>query len=142
MGSEKTTYWIAVGVLAVVIGTNFGSNFAARHADGVRCLADRSLAAVERISGQGTRLMATAEMMLGRGEIRFARTQTTLARAQTRLASVQTAVACREAAFARIQAEQARVEAMQQLHGMVICPRPNLRIVMPEPPLMQTDGTI
>jgi hypothetical protein len=138
MVSEKTTYWMAVGVLAVVVG----SNFAARHVDGVRCLADRSLAAVDRVSGQGNRLMAMAEMMLGRGETRFARTQTTLAHAQTRLASVQTAVACREAGVARIQAEHARIEAMQQLRGTVICPRQNLRIVMPEPPLMHTDGTI
>ncbi len=138
MGSEKATYWIAVGVLAVVVG----SNFAARHADGVRCLADRSLAAVERVSGQGDRLVAMAEMMLGRGETRFARTQTTLAHAQTRLVSVQTAVACREAAFARIEAEHARIEAMQQLRGTVICPRQNLRIEIPQPPAMRTDGTI
>jgi hypothetical protein len=138
MGSEKAAYWMAVGVLAVVAG----GNFAARHADGVRCLADRSLAAVERVSAQGTRLMGRAEMMLGRGETRFARTQTTLARAQTRLASVQTAVACREAAIARMQAEHARIEAIQQLRGTVICPRPNLRIVIPEPVEMRTDGTI
>ena len=75
MGSEKAWYWIAVGALALFVG----NNFAARQKDGVRCLASRSMAAVEQVSGGANRLMAMAEMMLGRGETHFARTQTAVA---------------------------------------------------------------
>lgn len=135
MGSEKAWYWIAVGALALFVG----NNFAARHKDGVRCLASRSMAAVEQVSGGANRLMAMAEMMLGRGETHFARTQTAVASAQTRLASAQTAIACHEAALARVQAEHARMVAVRQLRSTVICPRQNLRMAIPEPP---RDGSI
>jgi len=138
MSSEKAWYWIAVGVLALLVS----NNFAARHQGDVRCLASRSLAAFEQVSGHAPRLAEMAEMMLGRGETGFARTQTTLARAQGRLASVQTVIAQHEIAFARVQTEHARIAAMQELGDPVICPRQNLRIVIPELPAMRTDGTI
>jgi hypothetical protein len=130
MGSEKALYWMAVGVLALFVS----NNFAARHQGEFRCLASRSLAAVEEFSGHTTRFMATAEMMLGRGESRFARTQTTLARAQARLASVQATIICREAAFARFPAQHDRIAAMQEWRSAVVCPRQNLRIAIPRMP--------
>jgi hypothetical protein len=135
MVSEKAWYWIAVGVLALMVS----NNFAARHQDAIRCLASQSLASVEQVSGHTTHFMAMAEVMLGRGGASFARTQTTLARAQTRLASVQTAMACREAAFARLQEEHARITTMQELGGAVVCPRQNLRLALPQLP---REGTI
>jgi hypothetical protein len=138
MGSEKASYWIAVGVLALLVS----NNFAGRHEGEFRCLASRSLAAIEQVSGHATYFTAMAETMLGRGETRFARTQTTLARAQARMESVQATIACRAAAFARLQAEHERMAAMQELGGAVICPRQNLRIVIPEMPAMGTRGTI
>jgi hypothetical protein len=135
MGSEKAWYWIAVGVLALFVS----NNFAARHEDEVRCLASRSLAAVEQVSGHATRLMAMAEMMLGEGETRFVRTQAAMAGAQARLASVQSVIARHEAAFARVQAEEAQMVTMQQLGRTVVCPRQNLRMAIPQLP---RDGTI
>jgi hypothetical protein len=135
MGSEKAWYWMAVGVLALFVS----NNFAARHQGEVRCLASRSLAAFEQVSGHARQLGAMAEMMLGRGETGFARTQTTLARAQTRLASVQTVIAQHEAAFARIQGENDQIITMQELRGTVVCPRQNLRMVIPQ---LAQDGTI
>jgi hypothetical protein len=129
MVSPKASYWIAVSVLALFVG----NNFAARYQEGVHCLASRSLAAVEQVSGHATRFMSMAEIMLGQGETQSARVQTTLACAQTKLASVQTLIAEHEAALARAEAEHARMVAMQQLRGSVICPRQNLRIVTPEP---------
>jgi hypothetical protein len=132
---EKAGYWIAVGVLALF----FSNHFAVRHENDVRCLASRSLAAIERVSGHATGLMATAEMMLGRGETRFAGVQTTLACAQTRLASVQTVMAQHETSLARVQAEHARTAAMQQLGRTVVCPRQHLRMAIPQP---SRDGTI
>lgn len=138
MGSEKAWYWIAVGVLALLVS----NNFAARHEGEIRCLARRSLSIIEQVSGPATHLMARAEMVLGRSDARFAQAQATVARAQARMASVQATIACREAAFARLQAERDRMEAMQEFSGAVICPRRNLRIVIPEMPAIRTDGTI
>jgi len=138
MGSEKAWYWIAVGVLALLVS----NNFAARHEGEIRCLASRSLNIMERVSGPATHLLARTEMVLERGDGRFAQAQATLARAQSRMASVQATIACREAAFARLQAEHERLAAIQELRGAVICPRQNLRIVMPRMPAMGTDGTI
>ena len=135
MAFEKVGYWIAVGVLALVVS----NNFVVRHENDVRALASRSLAAVEQVSGHATRFMAVAEMMLGRGEARFAQTQTKLACAQTRLASVQSMLASREGGLARIEAEHARLAAMQQLGASVICPRERLKMVMPQ---LLHDGTI
>jgi hypothetical protein len=136
MVSEKVSYWMAVGVVALVAG----NHFAARHGDEIRCLADRSVAAIESVTGPASRLMETAEMMVGRGATRVVRTQTVLAQAETRLASVQTEIECHEAAFARMQAEQARSVAIRELHAAVICPRPNVRVITPRS--VHTDGTI
>jgi uncharacterized protein HemX len=138
MGSEKAWYWIAVGVLALLV-TN---GFAARHKDDLLRLAEQSQAAIEQASIPATRLMATAEAMLGRGESRFVRAQSGLAQAETRLASAQTEIECHQAAFARMQAEWARAVAIEQLRSTVICPRPNLRIEMLKPPVMHTHGAI
>lgn len=132
---EKAGYWMAVGVLALLVS----NHFAARAGDGVRCLASRSLATVERVAGDATRFMATAETMLGRGGIGFAQTQTTLACAQTRLASVQSVMAQHEAAFARAEAERARMVALRQLRGPLVCPRERLKMVTP---LTTAAGTI
>jgi hypothetical protein len=132
---EKAAYWIAVGVLALFV-TN---HFAGRYENEARCLASQSLAAVEELSGQATRVMAMTETMLGQGETHFARTQTMVACAQTRLASMQTALASHEAALARVQADHARIEALQQLRGTIVCPRQNLRIAVPQ---LHSEGTI
>ena len=138
MGSEKAWYWMAVGLLALLVS----NHFAARHMSDVRCVVGRSLSAVEQVSGHASRVVAIAEMMMGRGESRFDHGQMALAGVQTRLASAQCVLARHQAAFARVQAEHERMLAMQQLRGTAICPRQNLRIVIPERPSMRTDGTI
>jgi hypothetical protein len=132
---QKAAYWIAVGVLALFV-TN---HFAGRYENDARCLASQSLAAVEQLSGQATRVIAMTETMLDRGETHFARTQIMVACAQTRLASLQTVIASHEAALARVQAEHARIEALQQVRGIVVCPRQNLRIAVPQ---LHREGTI
>lgn len=138
MGSEKAWYWIAVGVLALLVS----NHFAARYEGEVRCLASRSLAVIEQVSGPATHLMARAEMMLGRGDARFSQAQATLARAQSRMASVQATIARREADFARFEAGHARMEAMQEFSGAVVCPRQRLRIVIPATRVIPSSGTI
>ena len=138
MGSEKAWYWTAVAVLALLVS----NHLAARHKGDVRCLGRRSLFAVEQVSGHAGRVMAMAEMMLGRGESRFDTAQMAVDGVQTRLALAQCALARHEAAFARVQAEHERMVAMQQLRSTMVCPRQNLRIVIPERGSMRIDGTI
>jgi hypothetical protein len=132
---EKAAYWMAVGLLALFVS----NHFAAKYENEVRCVASRSLATVEQVSGQATRLMATAEMMLGRGDTHLVRAETALVRAQTRMASVQTVIASHQAALAKVEAESARLVDLQELQGAVVCPRQNLRIAMPQ---LHGDGNI
>jgi hypothetical protein len=135
MISAKAGYWMAVGILALFVS----NHIAGRYVNEGRCLADRSLAAVERVSGSATRYLATVETMLGRGETHLAGVQTRLACAETRLASVQTVIASHQAAMARVEAERAQMMALEQLRGTVICPRQNLRMSLPQ---LHRDGTI
>ena len=135
MISAKASYWMAVGLLALFVS----NHLAGRYEGEARRLASQSLAAVEQISGQATRVMATAEMMFGGGETRFVRAQNTMACAQTRLASVETVLASHEAGLAKVQAEREQLMDLQQLRGTLLCPRQNLRIVMPQ---IHGDGTI
>jgi hypothetical protein len=126
---------MSVGVLALFVS----NNLAVRHGDAVRCLADRSLASVEQISGSASRYLATAEMMLGRGETHLAGVQSALACAETRLASVQTVIASHETALARVEAKQARMAAIERIGRTVVCRRQSVRMAIPQPP---RDGTI
>jgi hypothetical protein len=119
MAFEKAAYWMAVGVLALVVS----NNFAARHESAVHCLASRSLTTIEQVSSNATGLMTTVETMLGRHDPRYVQAQTMVACAQTRMASVQTLVAQRRAALARVQAEHARMVTMQQVDRTVACLR-------------------
>jgi hypothetical protein len=135
MISAKASYWLAVGVLAMFLSNHFAGHYESE----VRCLASRSLLAVEQISSQTTRLMATAELMLAGGQTHFVRTQNAMACVETRLASVQTMLASHEAALAKVQAEREQLMDLQRLRGTIVCPRQNLRMTMPQP---QRDGTI
>jgi hypothetical protein len=135
MVSAKVGYWMTVGVLAL-----FASNhLAGRYQGEGRCLVSRSVAAVQRMSGQATRFVATAEMMLGGGETHLVRAQSALAHTQTRLASMETVLASHEAALAKAQAKREELMDLQQLRSTVVCPRQNLRIAMPQ---LHGDGTI
>ena len=137
MASEKALYWMAVGVAALLLGQHFVSRY-----DG-RCLANRSLAALQQLSDRANNLMAMAESTLGQATPQFASTETELAGIQTRFASLDSAIARQQAACARIEAEQARQMALreaQQMRLEVICPRQRLRAI--HPPAMPDDGTI
>ena len=138
MASEKALYWIGVGLLALFVG----NHVAFRHPNQVRCLLRSSLSGSEPLSSHANRMMATVEMVLGQGESRFDHAQMAVDGVQTRLASAQCALARHQAAFARVQAEHARMEAMQELRSQIICPRPNPRIVVPGRSSVPDHGTI
>ena len=126
MASEKTLYWMAVGVAALFLGSSFlgGRGLAPS-------IADRSMATAQRISGQAMRYATFAQVIFGRGDAGVVHTQTATASAQARLAVVQAAMARREAALARVQAERIRVLANREV---AVCPRQNLVTKLPQIP--------
>jgi hypothetical protein len=131
MASEKTTYWMAVGLLALFMGNHFVSRI------GGNCLVSKARVAVERISGQADHLMAMAEVAMGRTSTRFDRAQAAMEMAQVRMASVQSQFARQQAACARLGAGRARMVVQQQLLQMqipVVNPQPRIEMVMPRPP--------
>ncbi|MGA8150637.1 MAG: hypothetical protein WB952_06785 [Terriglobales bacterium] len=139
MASEKAIYWIAVGLMAV----SLENHFAGRH-DG-QCLADRSLAAVQRLSGETSHFMAMAGVMLSRTSLPLVRTQTEVARIQNRLVTVDTVVAREQAACARLQVKRARLielQQLQQIHLKAVCPRQALQLSGPRLAPVPGDGTI
>jgi hypothetical protein len=121
---EKAAYWMAVGVLALVVGNSVASrhglNVGSRN---VGSLPNRSFAVVEQVAGDATELLGSAEEIVGRAGTRFAHSQSTLACLQTRLASVQSRIAQREAVLARVQAQRARMVAMEQIRSTALCSR-------------------
>jgi hypothetical protein len=125
MASEKATYWMAVGLMALVMGNHFVNKF-----DG-NCLANKAQAAVERVSGQATHLMAMAEVAMGRTSTRFDRAQAAMAMAQVRMASVQTQFARQQAACARLEAGRARMIMLREIRIPVV--RPRVELAMPRP---------
>jgi hypothetical protein len=139
MASEKALYWMAVGVLALVMGNHFVSKF-----DGT-CLVEKARVAADRVSGKADRLMAMADVMLGRTSTQIDRAQTVMVMTQTRLASVQTGLARQEAVCARVEAVRARMmvrEQLQQMQLPVVCPRPQVRLMIPAPPVTPSQDPI
>jgi hypothetical protein len=134
MASEKALYWMAVGVAALFLGNSFVGGRSLTPS-----VADRSMATAQRISGQAMRYATLAQVIFGRGEAGVVHAQTATARAQARLAVVQAVTAHREAAMARMQAERIRVLASREV---VVCPRQNLVVKVPEVPVIATEGTI
>jgi hypothetical protein len=64
MNSEKACYWLAAGILALGLSANYqagGAHWACQ-------LVNRSQALVASTSGQATRYLAVAQIMLGRGQ--------------------------------------------------------------------------
>jgi hypothetical protein len=121
---EKAAYWMAVGVLALIVSNNLASRHGINMGSvNIGSVPNRSFAAVEQVAGGAIGLVGTAEQIVGRAGTRFAHSQSTLACLQTRLASVQSRLAQREAVLARNQAQRARVVAMQQLRGTALCSR-------------------
>jgi hypothetical protein len=134
MNSEKATYWMAVGVLALMVGNHFATKF-----DG-NCLTERAAAAVQRLSSEGSRMLAMAQLAVDRGTMSVARSQASFVRMQTRFASEQTAAARQQITCARAQAAYQRAMALQQVQQLrmqVICPRQSLRIQVPQVELPQ-----
>jgi len=137
MASEKTTYWMAVGLLALFMGSHFVSRI------GGNCLASKAQVAVERVSGQATHLMAMAEVAMGRTSTRFDRAQAAMEMAQVRMASVQTQFARQQAACVRLEGSRARMVVLQQLQQIQIpVVHPRVELMMPRTPTAPSQDPI
>jgi hypothetical protein len=126
MASEKVTYWMAVGLVALFMGNHFVSKY-----DG-NCVANKARVVAERISGQATHLMAMAEVAMGRTSTRFDGAQAAMAMAQVHMASMQTQMARGEAACARLEAGRARMMMLREMRMPAVHPR--VQMIMPRPP--------
>lgn len=123
MASEKVCYWVALGVLTLVVS----NNFLTRHEDVTGNLVRRSLTVAEQVSDHATSLVATAGLTFDRNSTGFARTEAKVACARAQLASMQTILARREAGFAQLEAQRARVIFLEPAQRTVVCPRQKLR---------------
>jgi hypothetical protein len=137
MASEKATYWMAVGVLALLVGNHFISKL-----DSL-CLRGRALYAVERLSDSASRMSDRTQGMVDRESGRYAHVQSRVAFAQSRIASVQSLMARKEAALAQAQAlREQRILMMDQVRNSVRCPRPRIQVAVPELPSRLSDDSI
>lgn len=108
MTSEKGIYWIAVGVLALIVTSNFGAKreFASR-------IVDRSLAVAQRVACRSTQYLAALETFVGMERSESPHVQMAMMQAQTKLASLQTMVANRQIGLAQLQCTKARLITRQ-----------------------------
>lgn len=139
MASQKALYWMAVGVLALVVGNNLVSKF--DHS----CLAYKVRAAAERMSAKADRLVAMTDVMMGRTSTQFDRAQIAMEMAQVRMASVQTQFAQQQAACARLEGARARMMVRQQLQLMelpMVVSRPHVQLVIPAPVVIRNQDPI
>lgn len=135
MATEKTMYWLTLGVLALTFN----------HAAINHSLFNR----VETIADQISERLATqSDLVLGRGHSKFAQSQAKLACAQSQLASLQASMVLRQADFAHFQAERAQFIVMQQPQCLsIVCPRVKIRAAIdgmqiPTPPAVNVEGSL
>jgi len=118
MASERAMYWIAVGLMVLVLGDQFAAKYD-------RCLRESIAGVLERTSTLASPDLFTAPVA-------------------AQLASMQAKIAQERAACAFVQAQRAQMMAREQIradevHG--ICPRQHLRIRVSETPV-PTEGKI
>lgn len=89
MATEKTMYWLTLGVLALTFNHAAASHILSNRVEAVAC----------RISD---RLASQAELALDRSSSKFEKSQAKLACAQSQLASLQASMALRRADFAQL----------------------------------------
>ncbi len=127
MASEKAIYWVAVGVLALMVGDHFASKVDSS------CLRDAAVVSIQRLSTDASNSLALVEAALGRTSMPWVNAETSAARMQTRLASVQTMIARQESACARMEGRHARLMAMQEMRNAEMrVNSPRLQVVIPQ----------
>lgn len=128
MESEKATYWITLGVLALATT----SGFISEHKAWGRGLVDRSIAMVSQISGMATNYDGIVSVVLDRGEDDWARSSAGVAKVEARLACAHRTLIRRQADMARLQAMKVRVRMVNRVPRTVVLPNQNLVIEIPQ----------
>jgi hypothetical protein len=111
MASERVMYWMAVGLMALLLGNHFAAKYD-------RCLRESIAGVLERTPNLPPPEIFTAPVA-------------------AQLASMQAKIAQERAACALVQAQRAQMMAMEQMEAVRprgICPRQHVKIRIPEPP--------
>jgi hypothetical protein len=135
MVSEKSLYWVALGVLALAAINSAVS----RHQDWIASAADGSLQVAQRVSDQAMRAIGQAGTVLGQTNTSSPRVQYAAARVQGRLSRVQARIALRQASLARVQAQQLRMVTLANMKHILVCPR--VEVQVPEPDFEISDDS-
>ena len=111
MRSDKAWYWLAAGVLALGLnGAYQDGEFQWAHR-----LTCHTASLVERASEEGLRMLATAEVVLGRNPEALARTEATLQKLQMRIACKRIGMARRQVDMAQVQRDLAAARIDEQM---------------------------
>jgi len=132
MASEKATYWMVLGVLALAV-TN---GFVREHSGWAARLADRSVAMAEQASDLAANYVSMARQAQDRDDFRQ------IARLRPQLAQVRSAMARSRAEVVRVRVEGIRAQVMRNgVRAVINCPRQNFDVEIPEPPQIFEDHT-
>jgi hypothetical protein len=126
MVSEKSLYWISVGLLALVVTNNF-----ATRQEVVSRVSDTATAFAQRAVERAMRYAAAVEVAFS-PKPECPRAELAMARAQAKLVRVQTAVICDRAALMRLQSDKAQLMALRELKSATVSlNRNNFKIDVP-----------
>jgi hypothetical protein len=132
MASEKATYWMVLGVLALAV-TN---GFVREHSGWAGRLADRSVAMAEQASDLAAGYITMARQAPDRDNFRQ------VAGLRPQLAQVRSVMARGRAEVVRVRAEGIRAQVMQDgVRAVIDCPRQNFAVEIPQPPQIFEDHT-
>jgi hypothetical protein len=132
MASEKATYWMVLGVLALAV-TN---GFVREHSGWAGRLADSYVALAEQASDVAAGYVSMASQAPVRDDFRQ------IARLRPQLAQVRSAMARGRAETVRVRVESFRAQVMQDgVRAVINCPRQNFDVEIPEPPQIFEDHT-
>jgi predicted NAD-dependent protein-ADP-ribosyltransferase YbiA (DUF1768 family) len=132
MASEKATYWMVLGVLALAV-TN---GFVREHSGWASRLADRSVAMADRASDLAAGYINMASQAPDRDDLRQ------IARLRPQLAQVRSAMARSRAEVVRVRVEGVRAQVMRDgVRAVINCPRQNFDVEIPEPAQIFEDHT-
>ena len=127
MVSEKSLYWLAVGVLSLAAINSTVS----RSQDWMASLTDRSVDVAQRLSDHAMSAVDKAGILVAQSSPDSPRVQLATARVQGRLARVQAGIAARQACLARLQAQRVRMITVSAMQHSVVCPRVQVHVSEP-----------
>jgi len=147
MASGKAWYWLAVGVLALGLNSEYQSG----RLHWARQATDQSLALMERATDQTMHYVTLAEVMLGDNPAERRPAQAAVARVQAKIACVRMAVAQKEAQKeiekarpdlmkARFDLSKTRIMVAAQDHAAAVVCRHVSRASVTEPDLSVLDS--